>query len=57
MLCCRHDDLIIRNGLYADMWSEQRKSASDMPTNEDPSVPATRTSETSTSAKSYHPHV
>lgn len=22
----RHDDLIIKNGLYTDMWSEQRKS-------------------------------
>ncbi|XP_060851050.1 ATP-binding cassette sub-family B member 6 isoform X2 [Rhopalosiphum padi] len=53
----RHDDLIIRNGLYAEMWSEQRKSTSDIPTNEDPVAPGTSTSETSTSTKSHHPHV
>uniref|UniRef100_A0A2S2N821 ATP-binding cassette sub-family B member 6 n=1 Tax=Schizaphis graminum TaxID=13262 RepID=A0A2S2N821_SCHGA len=53
----RHDDLIIRNGLYAEMWSEQRKSTSDIPTNEDPVAPRTSTSETSTNTKSHHPHV
>ncbi|CAI6347440.1 unnamed protein product [Macrosiphum euphorbiae] len=54
----RHDDLIIRNGLYAEMWSEQRKSSSDIPSNEDSAPSATSTSETSTNTKSYHhPHV
>lgn len=43
----RHDDLIIRNGLYADMWSEQRKSTSDLPTNDVPTV-STNVNETST---------
>ncbi|VVC38664.1 ABC transporter-like,ABC transporter, conserved site,Mitochondrial ABC-transporter, N-terminal five TM [Cinara cedri] len=51
----RHDDLIIRNGLYADMWSEQRKSTSDITANEEP---VTTIDETATSSKSYHhPHV
>jgi len=54
----RHDDLIIRNGLYGEMWSEQRKSSSDIPSNEDSAPSATSTSETSTSKISYHhPHV
>jgi len=57
-MSCRHDDLIIRNGLYAEMWSEQRKSSSDIPSNEDSAPSATSTSETSTNTKSYHhPHV
>jgi len=58
VMSCRHDDLIIRNGLYGEMWSEQRKSTSEIPSNEDPAPPATSTSETSTSSKSFHhPHV
>jgi len=57
MLSFRHDDLIIRNGLYAEMWSEQRKSTSDIPTNEDSVAPATSTSETSSSKSHHHPHV
>jgi len=58
-MSCRHDDLIIRNGLYAEMWSEQRKSTSDIPSNEDPPAPsATNINETSINTKSYHhPHV
>lgn len=57
ILFYRHDDLIIRNGLYADMWSEQRKSTSDSTTNEEQVAP-TNSRETSMSTKNYHhPHV
>lgn len=34
-MVCRHDDLIMKNGLYAEMWSEQRKSNSNLPTGDE----------------------
>jgi len=52
----RHDDLIVRNGLYADMWSEQRKSTSDLPINEEPVEDNSNKSSTSKTFY-HHPNV
>jgi len=53
MVFFRHDDLIVRNGLYADMWSEQRKS--NLPIKDEEVI--LDNSVSSTSKRSYHTNV